>query len=196
MPLGARQSKSCRREPAAAGARLIGRYEQDIGPGLMPRQHLIILVLAVCIAWATNPATARAGDNSALAFVTAIYSAYKGKDGIPLENGRVIRRYFEPQLAALMAKDQAGAAKRGEVGLLDFDPFLDAQDWDTSNFDIAVDAAGANPGKAKATVKFINQGEAMTVRVDLIQIQNDWRVFDITWQHDGKSETLRQIYVH
>ncbi len=145
----------------------------------MPMRRFI-LMLVVCTVWA------------------AIYNAYKGKDakGIPLENGRVIRRYFEPQLANLMAKDQAAAAKRGDVGLLDYDPFLDAQDWDTSNFEITVDDTGAGPGKAKAIVKFVNQGEAMTVRIDLIQIKSDWRVFDITWQHDGKSEALRQIYIH
>ncbi len=156
----------------------------------------IALVSAVCAAWAAVAAPGGAADNSALAFVTAIYDAYKGKDakGIPLDNGRVIRRYFEPQLAALMAKDQAAAARRGEVGLLDYDPFLDAQDWDTSTFDIGVVDAGG--GKARATVKFVNQGEAMTVLLDLIQIKGDWRVFDITWRHDGKLERLRQIYIH
>ncbi len=156
----------------------------------------IVLKFAAYAAWTTVAAPGRAADNLALAFVTAIYDAYKGKDakGIPLDNGRVIRRYFEPQLAALMAKDQAAAARRGEVGLLDYDPFLDAQDWDTSTFDIRVIDGG--DGKAKATVKFVNQGEAMTVLLDLVQIKGDWRVFDIAWRHDGKLESLRQIYAH
>ncbi len=155
----------------------------------------IAIVLAALTAWSiAEPAWA--ADNSALAFVTAIYNSYKGHDakGIPLENGQIIRRYFEPQLATLMTKDQTAAAKRGEVGLLDYDPFLEAQDWDTSSFDIAVDDAGV--GKAKASVKFINEGEAMTVLLDLLQTKNGWRVYDITWQHDGKSESLRQIYIH
>ncbi len=99
-------------------------------------------------------APVRAADNSALPFVTAIYDAYKGKHakGIPLENGRIIRRYFEPQLATLMAEDQAAAAKRGEVGLLDYDPFLDAQDWDKTDFEISVDDAGAVPRKRRRLV--------------------------------------------
>jgi len=86
---------------------------------------------------------------------------------VPLENERIIGRYFEPELAAAMAKDQKAAARRNVVGLLDFDPFLDAQDWDVSAFDIAVSDAAA--GTAKATVKFVNQGEAMTVVLDLVQ---------------------------
>ena len=137
-----------------------------------------------------------AADPSASAFVTAIYNSYKGKDakGVPLENERIIRRYFEPTLAAAMAKDQKAAARRNEVGLLDFDPFLEAQDWDVNAFDIAVSDAAA--GTAKATVKFVNQGEAMTVVLDLVQVKNDWRIYDITWLHDGKTERLRKTFVH
>jgi hypothetical protein len=152
-----------------------------------------IILGAVCMAVA-KPAFA--ADPTATAFVTAIYNAYKGKDakGVPLDNERIIRRYFEPTLAAAMAKDQKAAARRNEVGLLDFDPFLDAQDWDVGAFDIAVSDAAA--GTAKATVKFVNQGEAMTVVLDLVQVKNDWRVYDITWLHDGKTENLRKTFVH
>jgi hypothetical protein len=152
-----------------------------------------IVLGAVCMA-AAGPVFA--ADPGATAFVAAIYDAYKGKDakGVPLANERIIRRYFEPTLAATMAKDQKAAARRNEVGLLDFDPFLDAQDWDVNAFDIAVSDAAA--GSAKATVKFVNQGEAMTVVLDLVQAKNDWRVYDITWLHDGKTESLRKTFVH
>jgi Protein of unknown function (DUF3828) len=148
---------------------------------------------AACMAVA-RPALA--ADPSATAFVTAIYDAYKGKDakGVPLDNERTIRRYFESTLATSMAKDQKAAARRNEVGLLDFDPFLNAQDWDTKNFDIAVSEPAA--GKAKATVKFVNQGQAMTVLLDLVQVKGDWRIYDITWLHDGKTENLRKTFVH
>jgi hypothetical protein len=152
-----------------------------------------IILGAACMAVA-KPALA--ADSAATAFVTAIYNAYKGKDakGVPLGNERIIRRYFEPTLAAAMAKDQKAAARRNEVGLLDFDPFLEAQDWDVGAFDIAVSDAAV--GTAKATVKFVNQGEAMTVVLDLVQVKNDWRVYDITWLHDGKTENLRKTFVH
>jgi hypothetical protein len=137
-----------------------------------------------------------AAGTSALAFVTDIYSGYKGKDakGRPLDNERAIRRYFEPSLAALMIKDQKIAAKRGEVGLLDGDPFIDAQDWDIADFDISV--ADTAPGKARATVKFTNLGKPATVTLDLVVVKNEWRIGDITWLRDGKPETLRGIYAH
>src|SRR5258708_27549892 len=128
----------------------------------MPTRRSFILG-AACMA-VIRPAFA--ADPAATAFVTAIYNSYKGKDakGVPLENERIIRRYFEPTLAAAMAKDQKTAARRNEVWLLDFDPFLEAQDWDVNAFDIVVSDATA--GTAKATVKFVNQGEAMTVVLD------------------------------
>ena len=114
----------------------------------MPTRRTIIFG-AVFIALA-KPASA--ADPSASAFVTAIYNAYKGKDakGVPLNNERIIRGHFEPTLAAAMAKDQKAAARRNEVGLLDFDPFLEAQDWDVGAFDIIVSDAAAGTAKAAA----------------------------------------------
>jgi Protein of unknown function (DUF3828) len=168
---------------------------------LMPTRRTVILGAAIVVAAfgavsAPPPLGMRASaaDASARAFVTDIYDAYKGKDakGHPLDNESAIRRYFEPSLAALMVKDQKIAAKRGEVGLLDFDPFIDAQDWEISNFDIAVDDSA--PGKASATVKFTNFNKPATVRLDLVKVKNDWRIADITWLRDGKAESLRKIY--
>jgi hypothetical protein len=63
------------------------------------RGALFILCAGLC-ALSARPAT----DAAALAFVTSIYDAYKGKDakGPPLDNTRTVRRYFEPSLAALI----------------------------------------------------------------------------------------------
>jgi Protein of unknown function (DUF3828) len=164
----------------------------------MPTRRRIVLLAPILLAcFGAVPLAlneAEAADAAALAFVTDIYAAYKGKDakGHPLDDERAIRRYFEPSLAALMVKDQKIAAKRGEVGLLDFDPFVDAQDWEIATFDIAVDDGA--PGKAAATVKFSNFDKPVTVRLDLVKLKNEWRIADITWLRDGKADTLRQIY--
>jgi hypothetical protein len=61
----------------------------------------------------------------------------------------VIRRYFEPSLATLMIKDQKPTARRGEVGTLDFDPFVNAQDWRISSFDIAVVDTASWPSRPR-----------------------------------------------
>jgi hypothetical protein len=148
---------------------------------------------AACAAIA---APAFAADQAATAFVTAIYASYKGKNakGIRLDNAAGIRRYFEPSLAALMIKDQKDASHRHEVPSLDGDPFVDAQDWDIAAVNIAV--ADAANGAESATATFKNGDTPTTVVLDLVKVNNDWRVGDIAWQHDGKKETLRGLYRH
>ncbi len=169
----------------------------------MPTRRSILIILCVlCAGPLASPARpAIAADASALAFVTSIYDAYKGKDskGVPLDNARTVWRYFEPSLAALINKDRAIAARHGDVGLLDGDPFIDAQDWDIAAFDIAL--ADTAAGKATATVKFTNFGKPWTVLLDLVKIKNDWRISDIGWQRDQTPKdtmprTLRGLYRH
>lgn len=137
---------------------------------------------------------ALAAEPSARDFITAIYEAYKGKDakGRPLDDDAAISRYFEPKLAAAMIKDRRAAARRKEVGTLDFDPFVDAQDWEITAFDIAVSDAG--PGKASATVKFANLDSHSTVVLDLVMIKGAWRISNITWTPHDKPNTLRGLY--
>jgi hypothetical protein len=126
------------------------------------------------------------------AFAGPIYDDYMGRDakGVSLDDELTIRRYFEPALATAMAKDQE-AARAGDVGKLAFDPFVETKDWKIYTLDVTINASTF--GKAQATVKFSNQGEAMTVVLDLVQVENDWRIYDITW--NGKTETLRSIFV-
>lgn len=146
-----------------------------------------------CVALA---GTGAAADTTARGFVTAIYDAYKGKNGngVALNDARTIRRYFEPSLATLLAKDQSGAARRNEVGKLDFDPFVDGQDWDITTVNIAMTDAAAD--RTTATVDLNNFGKPSTVVLDLTKVKNDWRINDITWNHDGKTATLRGLFAH
>src|ERR1700689_1283423 len=139
-----------------------------------------IILGAVCMAVA-KPALA--ADPGAAAFVTAIYAAYKGKNanGIRLDTEANIRRYFEPSLAALMIKDQKAAARRHDAPNLDGDPFVDAQDWDIAAVDIAVTDTANNAARATATFK--NGDTPATVVLDLVKINDNWRISDITWQH-------------
>jgi Protein of unknown function (DUF3828) len=137
---------------------------------------------------------AAVADTSGHDFVAAIYATYVGKNGngIVLGNERTIRRYFEPSLAALMLKDQKDAARRNEVGRLDFDPFVDAQDWDVAAFDIAAGAADAN--KASVTVKFKNFDKPSMVLLDLVKIKGEWRIGNITWTPHEAPNHLRALY--
>ena len=132
--------------------------------------------------------SARAADPSAQSFVQAIYDQYKGKDakGVELTGNAAVRRYFAPALAALIIKDRRQA--RGEVGKLDADPFIDAQDWEIEGVEVAVRDTTA--GKARATVSFKNLGQPQTVILDLVKLKQGWRIADITWD---RKATLRGL---
>ena len=106
--------------------------------------------------------------------------------GVSLDSNAAIRRYFEPSLAALIIKDRREA--RGEVGKLGSDPFIDAQDWEIDNVDVAVRDTGSD--KASATVSFKNLGEQQTLVLALVKLKAGWRIADITWYRNG---TLRGL---
>jgi hypothetical protein len=138
---------------------------------------------------------ATADDAAALVFVKAIYDTFTkpGSDGVSIDSGKKLRRYFEPRLAEAMDKDQKAA--HGEVGSLDFDPFIDAQDWEFKTFDVALKDTA--PGKITATVTFTSLKEPTTIVLDLIKIKNDWRIYDITWRRDQNPDspkTLRELF--
>jgi hypothetical protein len=95
-------------------------------------------------------------------------------------------RYFEPKLAALIIKDRKDA--RGEVGKLDADPFIDAQDWEIDAVNIAVRETASD--KASATVSFTSLGEQRTVLLALVKLKMGWRIADIT---SDRKETLREL---
>ena len=138
-----------------------------------------------------------ADDAAALAFVKTIYEPYTkpGTDGVLIDSHKKLRRYFEPKLAEAMNKDQEDAARHHDEGDLDFDPFIDAQDWEFKKFDVALKDTA--PGKITATVTFTNLKEPTTIVLDLVKIKNDWRIYDITWQrdqHPDSPKTLRDLF--
>jgi hypothetical protein len=151
-----------------------------------------ILAAATC-AFLADPV--HANDGSAQAFIAAIYTAYKGKNskGASLDGDAALRRYFEPSLAAMIAKDEQAAARRKDVPTLDGDPFVDGQDWEISAVNIAM--TNVADTSATATATFNNAGTPTKVVYDMVRINGDWRIRDITWSHDGKPETLRGLYV-
>jgi hypothetical protein len=158
---------------------------------MLNRRNIVLLGV---LGAAAAIARARAADASAQAFIAAIYNAYKGKsgNGISLDSDAIIRRYFEPTLAARMIKDRKDAADRGEAPTLSGDPFVDSGDWDIEAFDIAVrDVA---PGKASGTITFQNFDKPKTIVLELVKLKEGWRIADIIWQRDGATETLRGLF--
>jgi hypothetical protein len=116
-----------------------------------------------------------AAELSAQDFVAGIYATYKGKDakGVSLDSRAKIARYFTPSLTKLIDNDSKAAAKRGEVGELDGDPFIDAQDYQIDA--VAIDAT-ENGNKAVATVKFKNFDKDTIIVMELVKLKQGWRI--------------------
>jgi hypothetical protein len=184
---------------------VLRKVNRRILPGPFQGLHSLlircsILLAAACsvAAWVSTSRFATAGpapadDASARAFVSAIYDSYTGdRQGVLIDSGPKLRRYFEPALAQAMNKDQQNAAKHHDVGELEADPFIDAQDWEIKQFVVGIEDAA--PGKVSATVNFVNFDKQKKIVLELVAIKNDWRIFDIIWSRDGKPESLRALF--
>jgi hypothetical protein len=129
---------------------------------------------------------------SPLTFLEQVYKPYrnsKNGKGIDYSKPDNVRRYFGPQLAKAMLKDMADAKKRGEVPLLNGDPFVDAQDWEIANLKIEL-KPGATKRNATGVVTFTNAGEPRTITLDLIKTGGGWRIYEIK----APSGSLREMY--
>jgi hypothetical protein len=163
----------------------------------MPTRRTFLSTAACLFIVPRSTSAAPATDPAATAFVTKIYDAYKGKGskGYSLESEADIRRMFEPALAALIIKDEKAAAKRKETPTLEFDPFVDGQEWELSAVNIAVN--NAPPNKAVATVSFKNFGLPTKVVLNLVKSKTDWQIANITWARgDSAPETLLELFRH
>lgn len=143
----------------------------------MPSRRSVVVGLAFALV--SPHAWAQKQEQTAEEFLRSIYNQYKGKDakGVPLGNAATINRYFAPSLARIMIADSNAAAKRGEVGTLEADPFVNAQDFEVGPVTIDVKPTGAD--KATGTAKFKNLGTDTTIVFNLVKTKEGWRIDDI-----------------
>jgi len=138
--------------------------------------RLMMVTVGVAAALAAPPALAQ-DQASVRAFLADIYRPYgsEKQQGPSLDHPR---RWFEPVLAEAMRRDASQAARRGEVGALDGDPFCDCQDFE--RFTAKIGPITLAKGSARAVVRFRN-GRPMTLVYDLVSTRAGWRIRDISW---------------
>lgn len=153
---------------------------------MLTRRVVFVATLAL-LAFGLPP-TSQAADQSAKQFIEAIYKTYVGKDskGMPIDKPQT-QRLFTPALAKLIKADAARAAKRKEVGNIDGDVFIDAQDWDIKSFTVNVTQAGADKATGKVTVKNFDKDAVVTL--DLVKLKDGWHIDDIRYA----DRTLRKM---
>lgn len=96
--------------------------------------------------------------------------------------------------AALNALYEADAENtpEGEMGALDFDPYVDGQDFDLA--DLVIGAAEEGDGWATVDVSFTNFGEPRHITYDLVFEDGSWRIDDLAGQNPEFAYRLSEIF--
>jgi len=132
-----------------------------------------------------------AQNGSAETFLRSIYGkAYIGKSakGVDIDSHAQLYRYFVPELAKQIEDDAKTAARNGDIGQLDGDPFIGAQDFEIHSFDIQV--RNVDETTATGTITFSNLGTPRKILVALKRLKVGWRIADIDWGEGGKLSAL------
>lgn len=127
-----------------------------------------------------------AADTGAKQFLASIYKSYTDADGLEW-SGPNTQLYFDANLTKLILKDLKESER--QVGRIDFDPFIYAQDFDIQDLDIAVTPKGAT--RAIGKVSFKNVGALTKVTYDLVKTAKGWRIENMAW--DGVEDNLRTL---
>jgi hypothetical protein len=135
-------------------------------------RFVVLILLAVALGAASPLGDA---DSDPVALITAIYQTYTdiapGEDAIPDVQG-----VYSKRLQALVDKDEKETPE-GEVGRIDWDVFVDGQDWQLTALKIVPVSTEATQAAVRATFK--NFGEARDILYALVLEDGHWRIDDI-----------------
>jgi hypothetical protein len=133
---------------------------------------VVLALLAVVLSAASPPAGV---DGDPVALLTAIYKTYTdigpGEDGVPELSG-----VYSKRLQALIDKDEKETPE-GDVGRIDWDLFVDGQDWQLTELKIVPALKEATRAEVRAT--FNNFGEPRDILYTLVLENGHWRIDDI-----------------
>lgn len=134
---------------------------------------------------------------SLLRALYASHEPWRGEDlldGVGPGEEDPLARYLDGSLLRLLRSDDDCRRRTGGVGLLDFDPFLDAQDYDDAGLSRLAFEASSSRGTARCVVSFLLfSGEPQSARrlvYELVRTADGWRIRDVDY---GKGRTLARI---
>ncbi|HEY9012279.1 MAG TPA: DUF3828 domain-containing protein [Devosia sp.] len=125
--------------------------------------------------------------------VEAFYTPYLETDfDTFLELKKDEDSFFSEGLLALYEQDRADAERLGGIARMDFDPWINGQDFDLTDL---VVGDGERTGDAAATVpvSFRNSGSQNNVLVYVVQEANGWKIDDVENVDPEYSYRLRAI---
>lgn len=135
------------------------------------------LSLVLAVLFATAPA--HAASQEPVDFIAAIYKTY-GTTPDPDDHSELRRDFYSQRLLKLIEADEK-ATPKGEVGRLDFDVFVNGNNWELSNLKIVLVSRDAT--HAKVRVNFENFKFPRETLFSLIREGDDWRIDEIQSLH-------------
>jgi len=142
--------------------------------------------VGLCIAVAAPAPPTRVSDP--VAFVTDVYRHY-----IAAQSGRkdysAPEDIYTPRLRELWAKEDK-IRKSGDEGCLDFDFWVNGQDWKLSNLEVTRGTATAD--RQDVIAKFVNIGNPEEIHFDFRLVSGRW-LLDEVRSVRGQRWTLSEI---
>jgi hypothetical protein len=141
---------------------------------------IALLLIAPPFAW-SEPAE---GPEAAIA---AIYKIYQTT---PQDKAPDIGKVYSARLQALLDAD-AKATPEGEVGKIDWDVFVDGQEWQIANLKITL--VSKEGDSAEVSASFENLGEPREILFALVREGGRWQVDDVQSVRPGARWTMSKI---
>ena len=124
------------------------------------------------------------------ALIEAFYAPYLAD---PLDfNGDGEASFRSASLQGLYDAD-AAATPEGEIGTLDFDPYIGGQDWTLTDFEVG--QADVNGDTASIDVTFKNFGEVRNLTFELVMEDGGWKINDLVSNTPGDEFRLSEIFI-
>ncbi len=140
-----------------------------------------LMTLLLSLVW-TAAFAQTVPDKTPEDLVHFVYKQYVGKksdDEIFRWTSKAMAdRLFEPALARGLIRALNSAANREEP-VIDFDPFVDGQDFEIKSYTLKTERKSAD--RARVVAVFTNLGEPRQVAYDLVVTKAGWRIHDISW---------------
>ena len=155
------------------------------------KQNVLVIALSIVVA-----SFAVAAEDAPEEVIQALYKAHRPWEHkeLNLGNRTVLSKYLSPELTKLFLNNAQleRDCPKGDLCGLNFDPILDAQDFD-DHLDFKLHITEATPpqtGRFEARFKLFNEEKPEQERVlvfQLVQLKNGWRIDDIIYPNDNTS---------
>jgi len=163
---------------------------------IKPHSALLMFLLAPAV-WLA-PISAQAGSDPENV-IKALYRAHQPWDGkqLSFDNPKTLSKYFGKELTSLFLRNAEieKACPTGELCGIDFDPFINAQDFeDHLHFVLRIEHESPSSANLYAAhFKLFNDDKSDQVVVfKLAKFKADWRITDIIYP-DQVNASLKSI---